>query len=1786
MATIRNVIETLFVAKGARATAAATENVTKAQTRLGQTSASAGRQFSSQSAGLGGLVAAYAGAAANIFAITQAFAALSRAARAEQTIAGVRTLAAEVGQNGDQIIAKLREITQGQISLAETATSANLALSAGFSSKQIEGLAIVATKASKALGRDLTDSLNRLTRGAAKVEPEILDELGIIVRLDKAVESYALKVGKAVSSLSVFERSQAFTNAIIEQGIDKFSAIDETADTTIRTFEQLSAAVVDLATQIGGIIASALGPFVQFLTGNFLNTLSTVGLLGGLVFSKLGTVATEGLNKIATSAESVGTTVTNALGKGGAARAATALTKETSKLNFDAKSLTGQFIGLSAQSRRTAISLLAKSKTTQLTAQELIKLRNALQGATFATTEYEKVVNAATGSTARLGFAARAASATFGFAAKGIGLLAKGFGGLISIVGRAFFIISILQLLSSTIGKLVFGVDLFATAGEKLKGFFENYRQDAKIAADASLLLANSILAIPEAANVALPPLEQVSIKTKSYLDRIFGGGTEVTGEEAVTAIRERADPILIALRKFNQDLQKVGTIELGFQGQALKRDSSLRQLTDSLLKNLDPDSAKRANQAITKFTTNFYETYRKELKNGGKEITPEIRDAFISTITEALGQVVIADTAGNAAAAEVAQTLLASAKLGLENAAAPAQEELTAFFRNLLKGGLTRVRVEELFDTGTLVQSGKIAFSSVVKGFQETLTDSKAAASISDALGQTIDLKGIPDEAQQDLGALFNLIAKYAQQVGNGTITTETFNKAVAAQDDVLARLLDRLGDGVEFTSDFERQVLILIRSIKASRPAVEAYAKTFDFLQKNFDIKGFAQFGKFVDGTGKLATTSRQIKENPIRQLGALIERLGSSKNGQATEVYKQAVAAISARYEEIVNSLDSLEKSNDKLGRQLNDQLTTLDLQIANLKDQAALNKLLNDRKVREASLKAEVDANTRITNEAKGQLDLQKAIAENQKLSLENKEAELDFASKLRDIEFERNKLEVERAAQEARRRNEFTGNLQSSLPNLFSDRQRQELGLDNLRIDVTEARELLALTREREAKFIADQKVLLEQRQQIIETEKRLAIQALINDDVASARREAQLDEERAFQQSLLAANGGINKEFNLRQDIIKREEEIAQIRIEAADVDRQITVEKIAADAQFIAYQAKILAEHPERLVDVFNGHISGLAKVFTDVEGRQINASPIQNRPEEVQNTLKDISERATIQLGVAARIAEDGRRLTEKERASLRANTEERLKQLGREKTEAQNAALERIKEINAQIDSEIILRQTISEKIKLEEQRAGILSEQEQKKFELELENSKDRQTSAERALENAKLTLKTQEDLNEILNNDFVRVLDRVAGIINNNLKKGADDFFDALNAGTLTMNSFKEGARNLLLDTLKETQKAMFEEFFLKDIQSGISEFFGGFLDDLTGARGEQAAALESLATGLSKSNEGLADKLESAFGNVQNVRIVAGQAGLAVQVTGSLGGAAGGAVGGLAGAGTKFFDNFDTPSTGIVEKVFDEKDQFFADAEAGYEDSAEAYLNFADKVDTSNQGMLGSLGSGLEDFGSKALGVFGGLGKGLSSVFEGVFDGIGSIFSGIFGGAGGGGGGGGIFGSLLGGIGSLFGGGAGGGLFSGVGNFFTEAFTPSLAFGDLAMSGLLINSGGLVTSHGALGRLSSFNHFAAGGLQRDRVPALLEPGEFVLRKSAVDSMGVPAAEMLNATGRANAMNNKPTKVMIENSGSDKEASESTFDPESAVLKIVLKDLATNGPIRKSIRSNT
>ena len=91
----------------------------------------------------------------------------------------------------------------------------------------MEGLGKAATDASLALGRDLTDSFNRLVRGVTKAEPELLDELGIVLRLENATTKYAVSIGKTREQLNAFERTQAVLNDVVGQAEQKFGSIQK-----------------------------------------------------------------------------------------------------------------------------------------------------------------------------------------------------------------------------------------------------------------------------------------------------------------------------------------------------------------------------------------------------------------------------------------------------------------------------------------------------------------------------------------------------------------------------------------------------------------------------------------------------------------------------------------------------------------------------------------------------------------------------------------------------------------------------------------------------------------------------------------------------------------------------------------------------------------------------------------------------------------------------------------------------------------------------------------------------------------------------------------------------------------------------------------------------------------------------------------------------------------------------------------------------------------------------------------------------------------------------------------------------------------------------------------------------------------------------------------------------------------------------------------------------------------------------------------------------------------------
>jgi len=204
---------------GSRAAAAsfsASENIEYGRARgsMGSTGAS-GRDFANQAQGLGGLVRLYATYAANVFAVSAAFSALSNAMDTTNMVRGLDQLGAASGVAMGGLAKRFTEASGGAISLRESMEATAKAISSGMTQKQFLQLGDVAKKASQALGVNMSDAVSRLTRGITKLEPELLDELGLFTKVGKSSEDYARSIGKSVDSLTDFEG----TNSVFKERV-------------------------------------------------------------------------------------------------------------------------------------------------------------------------------------------------------------------------------------------------------------------------------------------------------------------------------------------------------------------------------------------------------------------------------------------------------------------------------------------------------------------------------------------------------------------------------------------------------------------------------------------------------------------------------------------------------------------------------------------------------------------------------------------------------------------------------------------------------------------------------------------------------------------------------------------------------------------------------------------------------------------------------------------------------------------------------------------------------------------------------------------------------------------------------------------------------------------------------------------------------------------------------------------------------------------------------------------------------------------------------------------------------------------------------------------------------------------------------------------------------------------------------------------------------------------------------------------------------------------------------
>ena len=256
----------------------------RASRAIGNTSGSARgatRDFAAMAKIGGGLPILYAAIASNIYVLQSAFEQLKlgdQLNRLEQfgVIVGTQT-----GTPVQSLARSLQEATGYAISFEEAMRQASTASAYGFDAEQLSKFGLVARRAAAVLGVDMTDALNRVIKGVSKQEIELLDELGVTIRLNDAYADYVKQLNAAntgitynVNSLSTFQKQQAYANAVIAESTKRFGYLDDVLRAT--PWEQFAANADAALRKIQQAAAKYLGPVIDSINAVFYTSQASI----------------------------------------------------------------------------------------------------------------------------------------------------------------------------------------------------------------------------------------------------------------------------------------------------------------------------------------------------------------------------------------------------------------------------------------------------------------------------------------------------------------------------------------------------------------------------------------------------------------------------------------------------------------------------------------------------------------------------------------------------------------------------------------------------------------------------------------------------------------------------------------------------------------------------------------------------------------------------------------------------------------------------------------------------------------------------------------------------------------------------------------------------------------------------------------------------------------------------------------------------------------------------------------------------------------------------------------------------------------------------------------------------------------------------------------------------------------------------------------------------------------------------------------------------------------------
>ncbi len=251
-----------------------TQGVVAAEKQVKTSAANMERSLSGLGKGVGGLqnqfqqldsflgVSFLAGAALGVGKAT--FEMGKAAAQAELTRQSFDRLAAGVGQSSDELLESMRAASRGVITDSNLILGANRAIATGVAdtSEELSRILEIARATGQAFGFTTSEAFSRIIESVSKLEPELLDELGITVRLDAVFRSYAQQLGTTADKLTELQRRQAFLNEIVRQTQPVVDAAAGSAGSAADKYSKLGVSWEKLTKTVGNFMNAFGGPTI------------------------------------------------------------------------------------------------------------------------------------------------------------------------------------------------------------------------------------------------------------------------------------------------------------------------------------------------------------------------------------------------------------------------------------------------------------------------------------------------------------------------------------------------------------------------------------------------------------------------------------------------------------------------------------------------------------------------------------------------------------------------------------------------------------------------------------------------------------------------------------------------------------------------------------------------------------------------------------------------------------------------------------------------------------------------------------------------------------------------------------------------------------------------------------------------------------------------------------------------------------------------------------------------------------------------------------------------------------------------------------------------------------------------------------------------------------------------------------------------------------------------------------------------------------------------------------